>query len=418
MQESWIVLLGGNELNAGFCELAAKWGSKLAIVDWNEKPAIPCDWHIRLDIKAATEVEAAVREIAGKIRFAYTSVDVATESVARINAAEGLARPPADALVRARDKPAMSAAWADAKLLGKQYAACTSAADLAAFARDFRGKLIVKPADASSSRGITVVEADEIGGADWAAIFQRAAGAAWNGVALAEEYIDGTEYTVEMIGDAEGHVEVWGVSKKYHTANTGKNRIAVKLHYNPPDVPRERLQRIASFAGDCYRALGLNSTLGHFEVMEARDGRLVPVEMAARSSGYIATHLVSVLSDAPGAYLSRYGDVLRGATIRSGLIPSDRSSMYFFYDPSPGIWQKNDANLMQYLPGSIRSLANLRARLRTGLNIAHIDTDNERYGFEVLVAPRADLIIENVMSAERRLYADAVESALVPASPA
>lgn len=409
MAKPWIVLLGGNELNGGFVEVAGTWGASLAIVDWNEVPALPCDRHFRLDIKSTNEVLEAVRNLQGEVLFAYTSADVASETAAQINAQIGLARAPAEAIQRAGDKTAMNAAWTAAGLIGKNFAVCHDEKDLASFADNFGGKLIVKPANSSSSRGITIIEAREIYHTNWNWIFERASEAALDGVVLVEEFIEGTEFTVEMIGDDEGNVEIWGVSKKYHTQNTDRNRIAVKLHYNPSDVNRDRLERIASFGAACYRALGLKNSLGHFEVIEKPDGDLVPVELAARSSGFIATHLVSVLSGIPGAYLTRYREMLKGQAVTSRLLPTGHSSMYFFYDPPTGIWQQDGMSLMDYLPTSIHSLGNSRKRLWAGARLAPIDTDNERYGFEILSGSSCTLTINNVRAAELALYNAAVE---------
>ena len=417
MTQRWFVLLGSNELNAGFVDVAADWGASLAIVDWNERVGLPCERHIRLDIKAVDPVAAAVAELPGEVVLAYTSADVAVETAATINARHGLARPPAEAVRRAGNKVEMDQAWSDAGLSTKFHQPCDTAADLAQAARALGRKLIVKPVDASSSKGVTVVEADAIAAADWDAIFARASSAGLTPVALLEEYVEGTEYTVEMLGDADGNVEVWGVSKKYHTRNTGPNRIAVKLHYNPPDVEPTRLQRIAQFGADCFRALGLRNALGHFEVIEHPSGRLAPVEMAARSSGYIGTHLVSVLSGTPGSYLARYRDVLHGQRVTSGLIPSTRSSMYFFYDPPPGQWVADTVGFMDLLPPGIDSFAHSRSRLHKGKLFSPIDTDNERYGFEVLAGGQDVLTIGVVEAAERELYRTAVRPAdLGPAS--
>lgn len=408
MKEKWVALLGGNELNAGFIEISRSWGAKLAVVDWNEKPAITGDRHIRLDIKAADAAVEAVSELPGELLLAYTSADVAAETAARLNASAGMHRSSPEAIVRAGDKIKMNTAWTDAGLIGKRNCACPTAAKLAEFASDLGTKLIVKPATSSSSRGITVVEADEIADTDWPAVFERAQGGSAGHAVLAEEYVQGTEYTVEMIGDAHGNVEVWGISKKYHTAHTIKNRIAVKLHYNAPDVPADTFERIADFAAKCYRALGLECSLGHMEVLETTDGRLVPVELAARSSGFIATHLASVLSDEMGAYIARYREALNGARLTNGLRTAKRSSMYFFYDPPPGTWQLDDANLMQFLPKTIQSMAHERRRLQAGATFGRIDTDNERYGFEILCADAGELRIETVEAAEAALYAKAI----------
>src|ERR1700754_3054253 len=107
----WIVLLGANNLNAGFNEIARLWNARLAAVDWHETIEIPCDAHIRLDIKDAASILPAVRALSGGIALAYTSTDVAAETAAQINADAGFARASAESLSKANSKLAMNAAW-------------------------------------------------------------------------------------------------------------------------------------------------------------------------------------------------------------------------------------------------------------------------------------------------------------------
>src|SRR6266404_2123175 len=136
----WIVLLGGHKLHTGFVQLAKDWRARLAVVDWNEHPAVAGDHHIRLDIKATGEVLDAVRFLQGRLMFAYTSADVAAETAAQLNAAAGLARAPSDAIARARNKAAMNEAWSAAGLIGKRFHVCRTAGELRAFALDLGSK--------------------------------------------------------------------------------------------------------------------------------------------------------------------------------------------------------------------------------------------------------------------------------------
>lgn len=413
MSERWFVLLGGNPLHAGFPEIAARFGARLAVVDWNEAPAVAGERHIRLDIKNAGAVLDALTGALdgglGAIAFAYTSADVAVETAAAVNAAAGRRRADPEALRRAADKAEMNRAWEAAGLLGKRWALCASGEELAAFVRGLDAPGIVKPVSASSSRGVSLL-APGGEGEDLAAVWSRAAACDPLGRVLAEEFVPGTEFTVEMMGDAAGRVRVWGVSKKYHTPWNRRNRVATRLHYNPPDVPDNELHRIAAFAAACYRALGLRSALGHFETILRPDGRLVPVEMGARSSGFIASHLVDGAVGGTGGYLDTYARVLSGDEVEEGMEPARRSSMYFFYDPPPGRWTADGLDLTRFLPGGIRSLAHDRDRLTAGREFAAVDADSERVGFEILVGNRDDLTIDAVRDAERRLH----EAALVP----
>ena len=216
-----------------------------------------------------------------------------------------------------------------------------------------------------------------------------------------------------MIGDAKGNVEVWGVSRKHHTDHNALNRIAVKLHYNPPEMLRSELEELASFGADCFRALGLSSSLGHFEVIRSAQGALVPVELAARSSGFIATHLLDALAADLGppwsnGFLPRFVDCLSGGVVEEGALRSERSSMYFFYDPPAGVWSREDASLAEQLPPEIEVLGCDRSRLKVGANMSAVDCDNDRIGFEILAGPRASLTESTIADAETALYAQAM----------
>jgi phosphoribosylaminoimidazole carboxylase (NCAIR synthetase) len=410
----WIAVLGGNELNAGFSEYATAHGAKVMVIDWNENPSYAGDRHLRLDIKDTKAVLRALGDLPDRIDFAYTSSDVATETVAQINAGAGLLRCPPQPLALARDKGRMNAVWQAKGLLGKRYVVITEFEDFADAFASWRGPAIVKPADSASSRGISIVETPQ-SAADLGAIWARAKGASLAGDVVVEDFVRGTEFTAEMIGDSRGHVEVWGISRKYHTVANARNRVATKLHYNPADVARARQERMAAFAADCYRSLGLKAALGHFEFLERPDGSLVPVEIASRSNGFIASHLLPALVGRPGAYLDRYREVLAGGTVSDGLIPAERSSMYFFYDPPLGTWTRNGVSIMEYLPTGIRSLAHQRGRLISGRDVRMIDSDAERLGLEILEGAPSDLTAEAVFAAEARLYGDCVAPARVRA---
>ena len=63
----WIVLLSGNELNAGMRDVAARRGARLLVVDWHRRPAVKGHDHLRLDIKDSARV---VKEVSGTMEQA------------------------------------------------------------------------------------------------------------------------------------------------------------------------------------------------------------------------------------------------------------------------------------------------------------------------------------------------------------
>jgi hypothetical protein len=421
MTSAWIVALGGNELNAGLAQVARHRRARLLIVDWNEAPIVAGDRHLRLDIKDTEAVLAALRPTLDRVLFAFTSSDVGTETAARINAAKGFQRAPADALAAARYKPTMNLNWGQAGLLEKRFRACRELGELCAF-RDGLGRdLIVKPTAGSSSRGVTALRAGECDDDALAAAWTRASAIDSRAEVLVEEFIHGIEYTVEMLGDRFGGVRVLGVSRKHHSANAGRSRVANKVHYNPRELSRRHQLRIARFGRRCFKALGLRASLGHLELIERPNGELVPIEIGARSSGFIATHLIDAINEPGPTFLESYESVLRGGRVSERPAGSSGSSMYFFYDIPPGTGRRSDTSLAQFLPPGIRSVAHDRSGLRAGARFEQLDSDLDRPGYEILVGDADQLTIDAVEAAEaahRQRFLDDDSEATRSAAPA
>lgn len=396
------LLLGGNVLNSGIVSKFKRAGWSVVVADWNESPALTGDRHYRVDVKDANAILDALHRdrMLDKVRFAYSSIDLAVESVSKINGRLGMRVLSREALGNVTSKSAMTARWREAGLLNRlsrSYDAYDP--EIEASAREM--DVIVKPDNSASSRGITILNL----GSDATCVraaFEKAREEATNRRVVVEEFVVGTEHTVEMLGDGEGHVAVYAISKKAHTDNTFNNKIAVKLHYNV--LPAEKQQRIADFGMRCYRALGLTSSLGHLEVLEKKDGTFSPVEIGARSSGFIASDLVDAASGKD--YLFDLIDVHYGGQVSPGLVAETGvSSMYYFYDLPSGKTIRKACGLMDFLDPTIISRFTERSRLVEGFHVPAIANDNERLGIEVLVGPKGVMTEERVLDAERRMLA-------------
>ena len=178
---------------------------------------------------------------------------------------------------------------------------------------------------------------------------------------------------------------------------TDNNKIAVKLHYNAVDF--ELQTKIAEFGIRCYKALGFSQSLGHLEVLLKPDGTISPVEIGARSSGFIASDLVDIVSGSD--FLGDLIKVQRGMPVKNGLHPqTDRSSMYFFYDFPNNSIVKAAVNFTEFLESSIYSRYFNRENIVIGNKFSDIDNDNARLGFEILDGPRAVMTPEYINTQE------------------
>ena len=395
------VLLGCNILNDGILRKLEGFGADVVVVDRNPHPAIFGYRNYQLDTRFPDPIIARLKDegLWDRVRFAFTCQDVAVSSMSAIAKAAGVLTMGEDGLAHASSKGAMTKRWAEKGILNRESRAYGAWEDsILDWSRQI--KLIVKPDNAASSRGITILEKG-VPEADVRAAFDKAIEEAGDKHVVVEEFVEGTEFTVEMLGDSHGHVGVYGISKKQHTKNIDRNKVAVKLHYN--SVSDELQQKIAAYAIRCYRALGFSCSFGHLEILLKADGTLSPVEIGARSSGYIASDLVDIVSGRD--FLGDLYKVQQGAETPDGLVPqTDRSSMYFFYDIPGGSVIRRDCRITDFLDPAITSRRSWKSEgFTVGATIANIDNDNARLGLEVLEGPKSLMTEAYVAECEKKM---------------
>lgn len=406
MKKDIFLLLGGNKLNFGILNKFKNKGYLVYVVDWNEKPQMTGDKHYRLDVKDSDSIIKKLKEdnILDRVAFAYSSIDLAVASVAKVNRAIGLNTITDEGLKYASSKAMMTSRWAEKGLLNRISKKYTN------FSEDIyelnkKCKIIIKPDNSASSRGITIIKKNSPKEFILQS-FNKAQTEASDKIVVVEEFVEGTEFTIEMIGDGKGNVCVYAISKKAHTKNTDNNRIAVKLHYN--SVSSQLQGKLATFGRDCYKALGFSSSLGHLEIILKEDGTISPVEIGARSSGFIASDLVDIVSGAD--FLGDLIKVQNGAVVEDGLHKqTENSSMYFFYDFPGNSVVKKECCLLDFVSKEISSRYFDRANIVLGRHFSKIDNDNARLGFEILQGPKTLMTPEYIAQKEQEMLKEMLE---------
>lgn len=400
MDKPIFLLLGGNKLNYGILKKFQDKGYLVYVVDWNEHPQMTGDKHYKIDVKNAQAIIAALKKDGEwkNVAFAYSSIDVAVESVALINRAIGLKTITDDGLRYSSSKSMMTKRWNEVGILNR-ISNSYHEYNEEILQLNNQMKLIIKPDNSASSRGITIVPQNSSVETIKSA-FDKAFAEASDKVVVVEEFVEGIEFTVDMLGDSYGNVSVYGISRKSHTQNTENNKIAVKLHYNA--ITDELQSKIATVGIACYKALGFSSSLGHLEILLKSDGTISPVEIGARSSGFIASNLVDIVSGAD--YLGDLIDVQNGARVQNGLhAQSEYSSMYFFYDFPEGMTIENECSLLDFCDKEIISIYNDRTNIIKGRKFHKIDNDNARLGYEILKGPKSVMTIDYIAVAEKKM---------------
>jgi len=392
-------ILGGNKLLKGICELLQSYGYYVVVVDWNEKPAVTGDFHIREDVKDSEKILRIFKEKGYDIDGAISCIDLAAPSVSAINKAYGLKYMPEKYNV-VLSKEQMAKDWKAAGIFNRISERSDSISIEEIVELNKKYKIIIKPDVAASSRGITSLEKnstiEQIENA-----MAIAKEASFNKLCLIEEFVVGREFTVDMLGDDYGNVVVYAISVKYHTPFAGKNRCAVKLHWNSNVYSDEVYKKIAQRGRECYKAIGLKNSFGHLEMIMKEDGTLTPVEIGARTSGFIGSHLVSAASGRD--YLHDYVDMLHGVSIGSeDHINGTQSAMWYKYNIPTGYTCIKRTSMADFFDPQITVMYNDHGGLQEGETYGPIVDDNtcDREGYEMVKGPKDVLTYDNIRKSE------------------
>lgn len=406
--DRWFVLLGENPLLWGqVCHLR-ELGYRVAVVAWNDCPRIEGDRYFQIDIKDSAAIIAALKQagLEGHVHGALSSIDLAAPSVNAINAWCGCCTMP-ERFNRVLSKRDMRDLWTKAGLFGRfsETDDCFTPESIHELNRE--KKLICKPDVSASSRGITILEPGRSLDVICEAI-EKARSESFNGHCLIEEFVEGQEFTVDLLGDSYGNVNCYGSSIQYHSKYARNNRVTVIHHWNSSVYDASTWNRIAQFGIECYKALGLASMFGHLEVIMKPDGTIVPVEMGARSSGFICSHTVWEASGHD--YLADYISVLHGGRVEPGnYLNGPVSSMWFGYDIPAGSRSKNgDISIVRYLDPRIKVLFERHDGLKQGMDFGMYinDGDRDKFGYAILSGDRNVLTYESIQAANERFLND------------
>ncbi len=401
--DKYFVLLGANKLLWGqICHLR-ELGYRVIVVAWNEHPDIEGDVYIRMDVKDKTGIIAELerRNLKGKVYGALSSIDLAAPAVNAINAWCGNCVMPSR-FDEVLSKKEMRDAWSEAGLFNRisvydDEVSVESLFDMAA-----RMKIICKPDVAASSRGITIIEKGSPADVVRAAL-ALAKETSFNGRCLVEEFVEGEEFTVDMLGDSYGNVNCYGSSIQYHSLYARDNHVTVIHHWNSRKYDDATWNRIAEFGIKCYKALGLRSMFGHLEIIMKQDGTFTPVEMGARSSGFICSHTVWKASGHD--YLKDYVDMLHGGKVTPGnYLNGENASMWFGYDIPSGSSSVAATDITRFLDPGITVLYENHDGLKAGQHFGDYinDSDRDKFGYAILCGPRDVLTYASVHESNER----------------
>lgn len=397
------VMLGGNMLTLGIVDKLHEFGYKAIVIDWNDEPDIKGDLHIQLDVKDSDKIIDYLKRSNLSIDGALSSIDLAAPTVNAINNWCGNKTMP-KRFNNVLTKAEMKDYWEEAGILNRISMIEGQIENNEILELLKRIKLICKPNIAASSRGITILDKGEsLDSLNEA--FSKAKEMSFDKKYIIEEYVEGEEFTVDMLGDSFGNVCVYGSSIQYHSVNALKNHITVKHHWNSQKYSNDIWKKIVDFGIKCYNAIGLQSMFGHLEIIMKEDGSFTPIEIGARSSGFICSHTVSEASGHD--YLYDYIRILHGEHIINGhYLNGSISSMWYGYDIPENSISVKETYITKFLDPRIKVLYEKHDGLIAGEHFGYYINDNDRdkFGYAILSAPKDILTIENIEKSEQQFF--------------
>lgn len=398
MPDRWVLVLAASYWQIPLIETVQRLGFKAVATDRNPVAvgAEFADIFVPVDI---TDIESTINlaktmNVAGVVS---DQTDLSVPTLARVTSELGLPGLSPDVAFNTTNKARMRELAKKAGLKNPKFRVCTSVKGAESAIDedhiDAPGGVgfpcVVKPTDSQASRGVQKVEHRK----NLAPAIEEALGFSHEGRVLVEEYIRGTEVTVEGCRYA-GETHLLGVSAKRHTPPP--HIIAINLDF-PAPFPEEVHEKIHDTYVRLVDALGITAGSIHGELIVGDDG-IYLVEMANRGGGSgTSSHVIPAIS---------------------GVDLLEANVHYAVGNEQPVIRTKNLASVLRFMifpPGKVREIVGLEQAqkipgvVRTDLYIKPGDTlvppvmDTHRHGYLITVG-------EDLQTAQR--VADEVEGTI------
>lgn len=329
--EIWLVAVtAGRWQRHGIREARAAGLKVLAIdADPNAEGFTEADQILHIELDDHDAVIHKLRSFDKNIRGAVSFVSEAGMMLAaRIREEFDLPGPRTELCRRLIDKAIQRTIWSEKKVPGPRWITFRDSQQALSALPRWGYPLIIKPTDSSGSRGVTKVESvvDNIADAVAQAFrFSR------SGQIIVEEFMDGTEFTVEVFA-ANDDIHVLAVTEKKKVEGT---RGTVACELATPGRSDEVIMLIADDVVAAFRALGYTEGPGHAEVILKIDGSVGLVEVAGRGGGFMVFDgVVPIVSGVNIARLT----AIQAVGLPVGEISNwKKSAVLRFFPSSPGV---------------------------------------------------------------------------------
>lgn len=153
-----------------------------------------------------------------------------------------------------------------------------------AILKSFEFPIVLKPVDSSASRG--VIKVDNIESVEKA--YNESIIYSKTEKVIAEEFIEGNEYSVESITE-NGQTRIVAITQKI---TSGCPYFVEERHIIPANLNKIQEEEIKEYVRKCIKVIGLDNSASHLELKLTKNGPII-IEIGARLGGdYITSDLV------------------------------------------------------------------------------------------------------------------------------
>jgi len=253
--------------------------------------------------------------------------DFGTRTASYVAEELGLVGLPMATVDAANDKGRMREVWFRQGLAQPKYRVFETLEELTEATEQIGFPCVVKPTESGGGgRGVSVLRSPD----DIAWAYQFARPYVRNDRFIVEEFMDGTEMTIESFS-SDGEVTILAMSDKVKPDL--RTRVATSLNY-PATFPEEILTQVRHLVTAAVQAIGVRTGMAHTEVIVTNNGPKL-VELGARGGG---GHIFHTIIEA----VSGFNAPAQTARILTGMpitIPelTGNGAVYRFFTPPRGI---------------------------------------------------------------------------------
>lgn len=363
-----LLILGGGKFQIPLIDKAKSLGLTVFVVD--RDPSAPgAKKADHLIIASITDVPNILYQVMDKHidAVATDQTDAGVTSIAELASALGLRGIGPEIAIRFTNKICMREILIKRGLPVPKFIKVKKVEDAYPFIHQTGFPLILKPPSSQSSKGVFLLKSFD----EYIAHFSMAKKESGDGYVLVEEYIDGTEYTIESFVTS-GRIYTLAISDKVHLQYNPC--VAIRLTY-PPEKYEKVCPALISMNECVIHSLGLLFGITHAEY-RIRDGIPYLIEIAARGGGtYIASDIIPAVSG-----IDVYELLIRelfSIPVTISEIQHNAAILDFF--------QFNEGKIQKIIgveqTRQIQGIKKIEVNLKTGDYISRVSDDTTRHGF-------------------------------------